>query len=102
MSAICIGLPVTARVGSDSYGGWICQIHRNGKTLYIGYEHWSKQGLIEEEYHQLSAEDRMEDKYQMLKAYTLRKNGKYVRKGFNARGPYLKIGEYKNYLDPHF
>ena len=82
---IHVGMLCTKSVGSDSYGSYVCEIHRKGKTLYVGSKDPFIPGITEEEFWKLSDDERWKfnrakDK-QVFDVYTLRRNGRFVLKG---------------------
>ncbi len=74
---IVVGMPATYHIGSDSYGGTIVDIKRNGRTLVFQLTY---QRVAEE--------------------FTLRKSGTFYAKGSNCG--YLTLGVAEDYRDPSF
>lgn len=104
---IYVGMPCTRQSGSDRHGGYVCEIHRNGKKLYVGRYNWTTPGITEEEYEALDREAqypyRMEEGRQVYDVYTLRKNGRFVRQDCGLRSSqFLVLGVKEDYIDPSF
>ena len=104
---IYVGMPCTRQSGSDRHGGYVCEIHRNGRKLYIGRYNWTTPGITEEEYRALDFEEqydyKMENGKQVYDVYTLRKNGYFIRQDCGLRSSqFLILGEKIDYLDPDF
>jgi hypothetical protein len=78
-----IGMPATYCVGSDRYAMTVVAIKRNGRTVE------ARHGKPDESI-----------PYRAAKAFTLRKNGRYILQGCESGT--LALGVAVDYLDPSF
>ena len=98
---ITIGTPCTINHWSDRDPAEVIEIRNNGKTLIVramGYKCISgsaQDGSAQYEY--------FSDEKGVVREFTLRKNGRYVRKGDGSNsGLGLSVGFARRYYDPHF
>ena len=96
-----VGMGATLAIGSDCYPFTICTVGKYG-TKYIevqrdNYKRTDKNGLSEMQTYEYTP-DPIAEKYR----YTLRKNGRYVRKGLPMKYGGIYIGSRRAYFDPSF
>lgn len=96
-----VGMGATEGIGSDSYPYTIIEVRRNGKELVLqgdSYHRTDKNGFSENQTYLYSP-----NPDGRIVVVTLRKNGKYKRKGSDMSSSYrYSFGHRRAYQDPSF
>jgi hypothetical protein len=98
---IKVGTPCTMLFWSDRYPAQITRVSQNGRTVWIR-ECRSEPAPGSCNAYTESQAWLVGEPFGEERPYTLRKNGKFVRKGDGLRGQALLIGVAEKYIDPSF
>jgi hypothetical protein len=96
-----VGMGVTFGIGSDCYPYTVLEVV-NSKTIRVQSDDYK--ALPDSEYFGNQKYEYRRNHQGSITTLTLRKNGRWVRKGESMRGAsgYWSIGTRRYYSDPHF
>jgi hypothetical protein len=97
-----IGMGATGGAGSDCYPYTIVEISPNGKTIWVTSD--SHKATKDCEYYGNQSYTYTSNMDGERECYTLRKNGRWIRKGAGLKEYWcgISIGHRRYYRDPHF